>query len=455
MAGYIEALSGMDSRVAYSLEAEQSVLGAIILDSSCMGVVLEYLSPDCFYDRYHQGIFGCALRMFTMSRPVDAITLLHEVISENLFETEADAKKYIAQLVDIVPSVSNVAAYAKIVQEKYHVRLLMETAREIIEIASEGGEEVRNLLDFAEERIFQIRQGKDARGLQHIRDVILTTYDHLQQLTGENREKFLPLASGFPALDYYTSGLGKSDLIVLGARPGVGKTSFVLNIAKNVAVKYPDRAIAIFQLEMSADQLAGRLLSGQALVDSRSLRTGVLRPDQWQALAAASDILSRCNILIDDSTGVTVPQMKAKLRRVKNLGLVIIDYLQLMSSGRNIDNRVQEVSEITRGLKIMAKEMNVPVLLCAQLSRDSEKQRTDGKARRPGLADLRESGSIEQDADQVYLLYKEKAAEDAPEADTIEVIVAKNRHGETGTVTFRWDGPHMRFLPIESGGPDA
>ena len=443
MAGY-EAM--FDAAMPYHLEAEQSVLGAVLADPDCLSRVLEYVKPESFYRPQHAALFAIFVRMFASGQPIDVITVLEQVKMDEVFPSEQEAKVYLAQLVQVVPSTANVEAYAQIVQEKHQVRSVIQAARDIIENSGDVSYDAKSLLDSAEQRIFEIRQGREAKGLQRISEIILQTYDHLQRLSGEDRSETLGIPSGFTQLDNLITGLNRSDLILLAARPAMGKTSFALNIATNVAKK--NKTVAVFSLEMSKEQLVQRVLSAEARVQSQLLRSGNLGTDDWTRLAEAAEILSRVPLYIDDSTGITVAEMKARLRRVKDLGLVVIDYLQLMSSGRRIDNRVQEVSEITRGLKILAKDLNVPVITLSQLSRGPEMRGLD--ARRPVLSDLRESGSIEQDADLVLFLYRDEYYNKETEDQNIaECIVAKNRHGETDTVKMAWDGHYTLFSNLE------
>lgn len=437
-----EALS---QTLPYNLEAEQSVLGAILIDSQCLTRVMEFLRIESFYRQQHQEIFSILVRMFTSGQPIDFITVLENVKREGVFPTDEDAKIYLTQLAQIVPSTANVESYAKIVQEKQYVRSLMVTAQEIMQNASDAQADARTLMDMAEQRIFEIRQGRDTTGLVRIDEVIMQAYETLQRLSSEDRSEYVGLSTGFADLDRVINGLGKSDLILLAARPAMGKTSFALNIATNVATKQ-NKKVAIFSLEMSAEQLVSRIMSSEALVPSHQLRTGTLTPDDWVKLAMSSEILAKSPIYIDDTPGITIPEMKAKLRRLRGVDLVVIDYLQLMSSGRRIENRVQEVSEITRGLKILAKELNVPVITLSQLSRGPD-SRSD---HRPMLSDLRESGSIEQDADMVLFLYRDEYYDrDSEDHGIAECIIAKNRHGETDSVKLRWNGEFTRFAGLE------
>ena len=433
-------------QMPYNLEAEQSVLGAVLIDPACFGEVMENLRPEAFYRPQHQQVYEVMMNMFNQSRTMDFITILDAVKTEGIFETDEDAKIYLTNLAQVVPSSNNVEAYSRIVREKFYVRRLITASRGIIEMAQEGQTESDLLLDSAEQRIFEIRQGRNTSAFKHIRTAITETYETLQRLSGEDRDRYRGLSTGYAALDKVITGLNRTDLILVAARPGMGKTSFALNIAENVSTK-SQKTVAIFSLEMSSEQLAQRLLSSQALVEGKSLRTGELSGDDWVRIAMASQVLSKANIYLDDTPGITIGEMKAKLRRLKQVDLVIIDYLQLMSSGRRIENRVQEVSEITRNLKIMAKEMNVPLITLSQLSRGPE-SRADHK---PMLSDLRESGSIEQDADIVLLLYREDyyAREEAEERNIANCDVAKNRHGEVGVVKLGWDSRYTRFANLE------
>lgn len=444
-------LDYLDTALPFSIEAEQSVLGTILIDSSCITQVMEYINAECFYKEEHKEIYSSMVSMFTAGEPIDFVTVLEACKAESVFESYETAKVYLTQLVQLVPSTSNVDAYAKIVQDKYYIRSLILAARDIIQNASDGMTDAGTLLDSAEQKIYEIRQGRETRGLTPISSIIFETYDHLQKLTGEGKEAFLGAPSGYSDLDRVLTGLNKSDLILLAARPGMGKTSFALNVASNVA-KGTGRTVAVFSLEMSKEQLVTRMLSSEAMISSQSLRTGNLKSDEWIRLAEAASVMSKAPIFIDDSSGITVSEMKAKLRRLKDLGLVVIDYLQLMSSGKRSENRVQEVSEMTRNLKIMAKDLNVPIITLSQLSRSTE-ARTD---HRPMLSDLRESGSIEQDADIVLFLYRDAYYNrESEEQNLSECIVAKNRHGETNSIKLYFDGQYTRFLPVEMNRDDG
>ena len=437
----------------YSPEAEQAVLGAIILDSTVFDKVVDYIkSPEYFYVALHKLIFMQMQEMINFGAAIDFVTLLEKLKQNKAFD-EATGKTYLMDLANNCPSISNAEAYAKVIADKYNIRRLITASREIIDDASAGDEEPSVLIDSAEQKIFDIRKGNEKSGLERINSVILQTFDRLDALNSETDDSMKPISTGIGDLDRVITGLNRSDLILLAARPGMGKTSFALNIARNAACT-SKKTVAYFSLEMSKEQLASRLLSTEALISGTKLRTGKLNDEEWSRLIPASDVLSKAELYLDDTPGITITEMKSRLRRLRNLDLVVIDYLQLMGSGRRIDNRVQEISEITRNLKILAKEMNVPVITLSQLSRASE-QRTD---HRPQLSDLRDSGSIEQDADIVLFLYREgyyseKSAEQAaPTADmnSGECIVAKNRHGEAKSVKLHWQGEFMRFTGTEA-----
>ncbi len=436
----------------YSPEAEQAVLGAIILDKNVLDDVYSVLSDSkFFYVNNHRLIYSAILDLFNTGKNVDFVTIL-ETLKRNRQFDEASGKTYLMDLAQHCPSISNAAEYAKIVREKYDVRSLITASRDIIDEASAGEAESQTLIDAAEQRIYDIRRD-NTKGLEPLSQVVMREFDRLDALNNNTDSALRPIPSGIGQLDKVITGLNRSDLILLAARPGMGKTSFALNIARNVAVT-GKKTVAFFSLEMSREQLASRLLSSEALVQGTKLRTGNLNDEEWVRLVAAGDVISQSSFYLDDTPSVTVSDIKAKLRRLRNIDLVIIDYLQLMTSGRRIDNRVQEVSEITRNLKILAKEINVPVIVLSQLNRSAE-ARSD---HRPMLSDLRESGSIEQDADIVLLLYREgyydkgtQTEETAAQVDNNsgECIVAKNRHGETTTVTLHWQGEFMRFTSVE------
>ncbi|MEE1279733.1 MAG: replicative DNA helicase [Oscillospiraceae bacterium] len=447
----MDAFNDSFEQLPFDLEAEQSVLGALLLDPTCMPTVLEYVTVDCFYKQQHRELFSLMLSMFSAGETMDFITVLGKARGEHIFDSDEQAKLYMTQLVQVVPTTKNVDEYAKIIRERHYVRRLIEVSGDIRRRANEGLD-AKDLLDHAEQRIYEIRQGKDSTGLVHISDVIVSTYDDLQRLSRESQGGLLGLSSGFSDLDRATNGLNKPDLIIIAARPGVGKTSLALNIAAHVGER-SGKSVAIFSLEMSKVQLVMRMLSSTARIPNTQLRVGQLEDSQWTDLAEASGTLSSSAIYIDDTSSINIADMRAKLRRVDNLGLVIVDYLQLMTSAKKYDSRVNEVSAITRDLKILARDLNVPVVVLSQLSRASEKNPE------PMLSDLRESGSIEQDADIVLMLYREndsgdnnqQAQQSAASMSSSYIVnckIAKNRHGETKTIQFHWDGQYTKFSTL-------
>ncbi|MBR0510976.1 MAG: replicative DNA helicase [Ruminococcus sp.] len=433
----------------HSIEAEQSVLGAIIADPQVLSDVIELIKPEYFYNDQHKALYSIMLQMNSMSLPVDIVTVLNEAEKQHIFESPAEGRRYLAEIGNMLPSTANIESYCKIVADKYFLRSLSYVARSILEEVQSGEQNAQLLLDSAEQKIYDIRQGRDVRGLVPLSEAISEAYDRLGKISGPDKDKYVGARTGFTLLDSITSGLNKSDLIIIAARPGMGKTSFAMNIATNVA-RRAEKEVVTFNLEMSKEQIATRILSTEALVESNTLRNGRISGDDWVKLATSAGYLSTLPLYIDDTASMTVQKMKAKLRRTKNLGLVIIDYLQLMESTSKSDNRVTVISEITRQLKVMAKELNVPVILLSQLSRAVE-SRTD---KRPMLSDLRESGSIEQDADIVLFLYRDAYYNKESQRQNIsECIVAKNRHGETGTVELIWDGQYTRFSNPDYNAP--
>ncbi|MCI5751641.1 MAG: replicative DNA helicase [Oscillospiraceae bacterium] len=428
----------------HSVEAEQTVLGAVLMDPDQLSVAMDHVKAESFYVKIHRQIFSIIVRRFGMGETADIITVLDDAVREGVFESSAAGKEYLSNIMKGVPSLGNIESYCKIVEEKYYVRSLVQAAKDIITNCTEGTESAETLLDSAEQAIYDIRQGRDVDGLTRIDEVLLDTYDHLNRISGADKEKYQGAKSGYTGLDNIISGLNKSDLLILAARPGMGKTSFALNIAANVCRFRNDKDVVVFSLEMSKEQLVSRMLSAESLVESDHLMKGNITPQDWEKLAEGANRMSVMNMYLDDTAGITVPQMKAKLRRLNNIGLVIIDYLQLMNSGKRVENRVNEISEITRQLKLMAKELNVPVITLSQLSRSVE-SRPD---KRPLLSDLRESGSIEQDADIVLFLYRDGYynKDKSEDVNLAECIVAKNRHGETGTVNLRWNGQYTLFM---------
>ncbi len=434
-------------KLPFSMPAEQSLLGAVLIDPASLNEVADLLNADDFYLSEHKQIYLAMHELFLTNSEIDVVTLIDMLVVKGIYD-KSGGEDYIRTLTESVPDALNIKDYARIVKEKSVLRQLISACGEISEAAYSEQTSVTSILDHAENLIFQIAQGRDTKNFRHIKEVLGDVYSHLHELN-TNREATQGTRTGFSALDRVLAGMGKSDLVLVGARPGMGKTSFALNVATNVA-KQTKKAVCVFSLEMSADQLVTRVLASEALVNSYALRTGELKPEDWEHLAVASGELAGCDILIDDTAGMTVTAMKAKLRRVKNLGLVVIDYLGLMQSDGYKDNRVQQVSEISRSLKIMAKELMVPVICCAQLSRGPEGR----QGNKPMLSDLRDSGAIEQDADTVIFLYRSEyyKTDEAANQDTsiAEIIIAKNRHGSTGTVNMGWNGQFTKFVTIDN-----
>ena len=422
-------------QMPHSTEAEQSVLGSMLIDARCVPEVIEALRPEDFYLRTNREIYETIYSMFNFSLTIDPVTVLEHMKQNGVYD-ENTSRNYILQLMEITPTAANVKEYVAIVKDKALLRRIAETAGELTAMVQEGTGTAQEVLEAAEQRIYAIRQGRSAQGLAHISSVILNVYERLNELAAS--DSAVPgLSTGLPDVDMAISGLNKSDLILLAARPGMGKTSFALNMLLH-AGKFSGKTVVFFSLEMSREQLAMRLISGESFVDNKKLVTGKLGEEDWTKIAAASAALNQTQILIDDNPSLSVADMNAKCRRVDNLGLVVIDYLQLMTSAggptRSGDNRQQIVSDISRALKIMAKELNVPVVCLSQLSRGPE-SRSD---KRPMLSDLRESGAIEQDADIVMFLYRDDYYNDSDENHNLaECIIAKNRHGETRTVEGR------------------
>ena len=422
-------------RAPQSLEAEQAVLGSMLIDSRCIADVIGMLRPEDFYLQQNRDIYETIYSMFNYSEVVDPVTVLDKMKTRGVFTDQSTG--YVMQLMEITPTAANVRQYAQIVRDKALLRAIAETASEINESVYENAGTASEILENAEKRIFALRKDSAGDSLEHIGTVLLKVFDRLQELA-ESGNAFPGLSSGLMDLDRKINGLNKSDLILIAARPGMGKTSLALNITLNAAKK-SGKTIAFFSLEMSREQLGMRLMSNESFVDNQKLSTGQLSEEEWAKLGLASSALSQTDIRVDDNPTITVAEINAKCRRLDNLGLVVIDYLQLMtSSGERYssnENRQQIVSDISRALKIMAKELNVPVICLSQLSRANEARQD----KRPLLSDLRESGAIEQDADIVMFLYRDDYYhEDSPEKNLAECIVAKNRHGETGTVRLQW-----------------
>lgn len=444
-----EILSNEAQILPFSLEAEQAVLGAILIDPEIISDVAEIIKPEHFYLPQHEAIAEAMWTMDALSKKIDSITVLEELKKGKVFD-DAGGKSYLLQLAQIVPTSANSVSYAKIVKEKHYMRSLILAARKIINEASEPEVDVDMLLENAERSIYEIRQNKDVGGLVHIKKVIAgETFEKLDKLTKEEyREDFLGIPSGISAIDRFISGFHKTDLIILGARPGMGKTSLALNFARNVALK-SKKCVAVFSLEMTREQLVERLISSEAAIPSMKFRTGAFDSNEWSRIIESSGVLTECNLFLDETPGLTVAEMKSRLRRLNpKPDLVIIDYLGLMTSTKYKDNRVLQIQDITGNLKAMAKELDVPIICCSQLARSTE---TRGKSHKPQLADLRDSGSIEQDADIVMFIYRDiyyQAESDNPEdinKNDAECIIAKNRHGEVGTAYLNFDAQFTRF----------
>ena len=423
-------------QMPHSVEAEQAVLGSMLIDARCVPEVIDQLRSDDFYVRQNRDIYDTIYSMFNYSLTIDPVTVLEHMKQNGVYD-ENTSRGYLLQLMDTTPTAANVVEYIGILKDKTLLRRVAEAAGDLTALIQQGTETGQDILEAAEQRIYAIRQGRAARGLIPISNVLIDVYDRLTELAAS--ESAIPgLSTGLTDLDRAISGLNKSDLILLAARPGMGKTSMALNILLE-AGKKSGKNVAFFSLEMSREQLALRLISSECFVDNKKLVTGKLTEEDWEKVAVAADSLNRSRIFIDDDSSVSVADISAKCRRMDNLGLVIIDYLQLMQSagGRTYsgENRQQVVSDISRALKIMAKELDVPVLCLSQLSRANE-SRSD---KRPMLSDLRESGAIEQDADIVMFLYREGYYDkDTPNPNLAECIIAKNRHGETRTVELQW-----------------
>lgn len=431
----------------HDIEAEQAIIGSMLTDKDAVIAAIEILREQDFYREDNRIIYSAILNLYNRSEPIDIITLKAELKSMGKLEA-VGGLEYIVQLPDRVPTTSNVEQYIKIVEEKSMLRALIKIADELITLGYDPTQEVEQVIDTAEKKIFEVMQKKNQKGYSSMKDILIDTFTQLEQLYNQ-KEMITGVPTGFADLDYRTSGLHNSDLILVAARPAMGKSAFALNIATHAAVrgKVP---VAIFSLEMSKEQMANRILCSEAMVDSAKVRTGKIDDEEWGKLAAASGELSEAGIYIDDTPGISVMEIRAKCRKMKlekNIGLVVIDYLQLVQgSNRKGGSREQEIAEISRSLKILAKEINVPVIALSQLSRAPE-QRVD---HRPMLSDLRESGSIEQDADIVMFLYRDDYYnEDTDKKNIAEVIIAKHRSGATGTVELLWLGNYTKFANID------
>jgi len=444
---------GFDRVPPQNIEAEQAVLGSILLEADALVTAMERLRPEDFYQPVHRMIYETMIELGEEGKPIDLVTLTAALQDKQRLE-EAGGVDYLSKLLSVVPTAANVDYYARIVEEKSILRRLIRTATEIVQEGYAGAEDVGHLLNDAEQRILEISNRRTDSGFVSIRDVLMDVFERIEYLY-HHKGGVTGIPSGFPDLDRMTSGFQRSDLIIVAARPSVGKTAFALNIAQNVGVRARE-TVAIFSLEMSASQLVQRMICAESNVDAGRLRTGRLEGDDWEKLTMAIGALSEADIYIDDTPGITVMDIRAKLRRLKKergLGLVVIDYLQLIQGrGRPGENRQQEVSEISRTLKQIARELEVPVIALSQLSRGVE-QRQD---KRPMLSDLRESGSIEQDADIVAFLYRDDYYDrDSEKKNIIEIIIAKQRNGPVGTVELVFLKNFNKFVSLDRHHGDA
>ncbi|TDX51801.1 replicative DNA helicase [Orenia marismortui] len=435
----------MDRVPPNSIEAEKSTLGSMLLDRDAIAKVIEILKPQDFYREAHTTIFNVINKLFDRGEPVDLVTISQELREEEQLEAIGGAS-YITSLVNSVPTAANVEHYAKIVEEKAILRRLIKTADQIAQLGYKGDEEIDTILDSSEQLIFNISQRRTVQSFDGIKDILMETFDNLEQLYN-NKGDVTGIATGFRDLDKMTSGLQRSDLIILAARPSMGKTALALNIAQHAAVK-EKQSVAIFSLEMSKSQLVQRMLCSEAQVDSHRLRTGFLNDTDWRRISQGAGRLGESKIFIDDTPGITVMEMRAKARRIQaehGLDLILIDYLQLMTGSGATESRQQEVSNISRSLKGLARELNVPVVSLSQLSRAVE-QRND---KRPQLSDLRSSGSIEQDADVVAFIYRDDYYNpDSERAGITEIIIGKQRNGPVGTVELAFQKEYTKFVDL-------
>lgn len=426
----------------HSVESEQSILGSIILDKDAIITVAETINPSDFYKEAHKIIYESMLKLNSNNEPIDLITLIEELRKEGHLDNIGGIS-YLTSLSTIVPTTSNVKYYANIVKEKSVMRQLIKASSEIINLGYDASTDVQEILDKAEKNIFDISQEKSGDDIQPINLVLQDTFDMIERLCTQKSD-VTGITTGFADLNKKINGLQRTDLILLAARPAMGKTAFSLNLVQNAALK-GDASVAVFSLEMSKEQLVQRILSAQSNVELSKIKTGTLGESDWPRIIDAMAVLSEANIFIDDTPGIKISEIRSKCRRLKiekGLDLIMIDYLQLMEGEGKNENRQQEIAKISRSLKILAKELDCPVVALSQLSRSPELR----KDHRPILSDLRESGSIEQDADIVMFLYRDEYYhEDSEKKNIGEVIVAKNRHGETGNVELVWFGQVQKF----------
>ncbi len=431
----------------HDVDAEQAILGSMLTDQDAVIDAMEVLKPEDFYREDNKYIYQSIINLYNRGEPIDIITVKAELTSMQKFEAVGGIE-YLATLPDKVPLVANADKYIKIVEEKSILRQLIKAANEIQSLGYAQNEEIDNIVDQSEKMIFNIMQGKNQKGYTQIKDVLVETFAELEKLYNQ-KETITGVPTGFADLDYKTAGLHNSDLVLIAARPAMGKSAFALNIATYAAIN-TKKPVVIFNLEMSKEQLVNRMLCSEAMVDSNKIRTGKIDEEDWIKLATALGPLSEAPIYIDDTPGISVAEIRAKCRKLKlekNIGLVVIDYLQLIQgSGKRNASREQEISEISRSLKILAKELDVPVIALSQLSRAAEARQDH----RPMLSDLRESGAIEQDADIVMFLYRDDYYNpDSEKKNIAEVILAKHRAGSTGTIELLWMGNYTKFANLD------
>lgn len=415
----------------------------MLVDKDAVISAIEVLKEDAFYREDNKAIFSAIVSLYSKSEPIDIVTVKNELVSQGTFE-RIGGLEYLAELPERVPTTANVEKYIKIVEEKYALRTLIQTSNELIALGYNESESVDSILDMAEKKVFDLAQKKNVKGYTAIKDVLTESLAKLEELYNK-KGNITGLPTGFTDLDNITAGLHNSDLLIIAARPAMGKSAFAINIATNIAVK-SNIPVAIFNLEMSKQQVGNRILCSEAMIDSNKIRTGGLGDEDWVKLANTIGVLSEAPIYIDDTPGISIMEIRAKCRKLKlekNIGLVVIDYLQLIQgTGSKNSSREQEISEISRSLKIIAKELDIPVIALSQLARATEKR----EDKRPMLSDLRESGAIEQDADIVMFLYRDdyyhKESEDR---NLAEIIIAKHRAGSTGTVKLAWMGNFTKF----------
>ncbi len=429
----------------HSIQAEQSVLGSVLIDRETMFVVSDILKEDDFYKDAHKEIFHCMMDLYRKSEPIDIITLTDSLTKRSTLDMVGGVT-YITGLLTVPDFTRHISKYAEIVKEKSVLRKLIKASGFIMERSYSGEDEVSDLLQQAEKSIFDISQSKNQRGPVAISQVLMNAYEILEDLY-KNKGSITGVSTGFIDLDRKTNGLQKTDLVLIAARPAMGKTAFALNIAHNAALK-DNRKVALFSMEMSKEQLIQRMIASESKVELNKLKNGNLDEEEWPKVITAMEVLSKTNIHIDDTPGLTVAELRSKCRRLKierGLDMVLIDYLQLMESDAKGESRQQEISRISRSLKILAKELECPVVALSQLSRAPE-QRSD---KRPMLSDLRESGAIEQDADLVMFLYRDEYYnDDSDQKNIAEVIISKHRHGEVGTIQLTWLGQFQLFHNI-------